>query len=165
MIRVLFAVVALSLLLPACRVEETKASPGEQDPSVYQPLHITGDDGAVHVFRVEIADTPEKRTIGLMFRDAIPPDAGMLFVFDGEEAEQSFWMKNTFIPLDLIFIRGDGVIRHIHENAVPHDLTGLPSRGPVRAVLEINGGRAKALNLRPGHVVNHPALTVNSLAE
>lgn len=165
MIRVLFAVVALSLLLPACRVEETKASPGEQDPSLYQPLHIIGDDGAVYVFRVEIADTPEKRTIGLMFRDAMPPDAGMLFVFDGEEAEQSFWMKNTFIPLDLIFIRGDGTIHHIHPNAIPHDLTGIPSRGPVQAVLEINGGRAAALNIRPGHKVRHPAFDSNSLAE
>lgn len=118
----------------------------------------------VHEFTIELADTPDKRTVGLMFRKHLDKDAGMLFLFGNEpDSEKSFWMKNTLIPLDMVFIRRDGVIHHIHANAQPHDLTPAPSKGPVFAVLEINGGRAAALGLKPGQQIKHPAFT-NPLA-
>ena len=107
-------------------------------------------------FKVEIAVTPDQMARGLMFRESMPENEGMLFYFGGEEAERRFWMKNTLIPLDLIFIRADGRIHHIHENAVPRDLTGIPSHGPVAAVLEINGGLSKKLELFPDDRVIHP---------
>ena len=80
---------------------------------------------------------------------------GMLFYFGGEEAGRRFWMKNTLIPLDMIFIKADGTIHHIHENAIPKDLTGVPSNGPVAAVLEINGGVSRKLELQKGDKVKH----------
>ena len=75
---------------------------------------------------------------------------------EGGESERRFWMKNTLIPLDIIFIKADGKIHHIHENAVPHDLTGIPSKGPVAAVLEINGGLSQTWGLAAGDKVMHP---------
>jgi uncharacterized membrane protein (UPF0127 family) len=83
-------------------------------------------------------------------------DYGMLFVFE-DEAEQNFWMKDTLVPLDMIFIRADGVISRIHANAIPHDLTPIPSRGPALAVLEVRGGQAEVFGLRPGDRVRHKA--------
>ncbi len=98
---------------------------------------------------VEVSDTPETRRRGLMFRTKMPRDEGMLFDFQ-ETREVAFWMRNTFIPLDMIFIneRG-GIIKHIHHNAVPQDPTSIPSKYPVRFVLEINGGLAKQYGLNP----------------
>jgi uncharacterized protein len=110
--------------------------------------------GAHHTIHAEIALTGPELVQGLMFRTEMAEDAGMLFVF-GEEAQRRFWMKNTFIPLDILFITGDGVIRHIHPDAVPHDLTGIPSMGAVSRVLELNGGTAERLGIRPGDRVRH----------
>lgn len=113
----------------------------------------TGD----HVFSVEVVDTPETRARGLMFRQSLAPDAGMLFDFD-QSQPVSFWMMNTFIPLDMIFIREDGTIANIHVNARPHDPTGIPSEGPVRFVLEIAGGRSAELGIKAGDRVDHPRI-------
>ncbi|MCB9989032.1 MAG: DUF192 domain-containing protein [Rhodospirillales bacterium] len=115
-------------------------------------MAIVTQDGVTHPFRVEIARTREELMQGLMNRLEMPEDAGMLFIF-ARENPRSFWMKGTFIPLDMVFIRADGTIHHIHHNAVPHDQTGIPSEGPVLAVLEINGGVAEKLGLKPGNKV------------
>ncbi len=110
-----------------------------------------------HRFTVEVVDTDEGRARGLMYRDSLAPDAGMLFDFR-EERPVSFWMKNTFIPLDMIFIRADGTIANVHVNAVPHDITGIPSDGPVQFVLEIPGGRSVELGIGAGDTVEHPRI-------
>ncbi|WP_246472831.1 DUF192 domain-containing protein [Pelagibacterium limicola] len=106
-------------------------------------------------FQIEIADTPETSARGLMFRRELAPDAGMLFDFFSERPT-SFWMRNTMIPLDMLFIRANGEIARIHANAIPHDETPIPSGEPVRFVLEIPGGRAEELGIRAGDVLVHP---------
>jgi uncharacterized protein len=105
-------------------------------------------------FSVEIARTPEQQELGLMFRPSLAPDAGMLFDF-GETRPVSFWMKNTFIPLDMLFISADGRVADIHEHAVPMSEATIDSRVPVRAVLELNGNTVEELGIRPGDVVHH----------
>ena len=106
-------------------------------------------------FDIELALNDAERSRGLMFREKLGPYDGMLFDFH-REAPVSFWMKNTLIPLDMIFIAADGTIRSIHANAVPHSTETIPSQFPVRAVLEINGGSAKLLGIKPGDKVKHP---------
>src|SRR3954462_14934052 len=103
-------------------------------------------------FEVDLALNDIERARGLMFREKLGPYEGMLFDFHQEQLV-SFWMKNTLIPLDMIFIAADGTIRHIHSNAVPLSTDGIPSKFPVRAVLEINGGSAKLLGIKPGDKV------------
>ena len=109
----------------------------------------------VHVFTVEIADTEAAREKGLMFRKSLPPGHGMLFDFH-REAPVGFWMKNTYIPLDMIFIRSNGRIANIAENAKPMSETVIPSDGPVLAVLEVAGGTARKLGIAPGDRVANP---------
>ncbi len=106
-------------------------------------------------FDVDLALDDTQRARGLMFREKLGPYEGMLFDFY-KEAPVSFWMKNTLIPLDMIFIAADGTIKSIHANAVPHSTETIPSQFPVRAVLEINGGSAKLLGIKPGDKVLHP---------
>lgn len=113
----------------------------------------TGD----YPFTVEVVDTPETRAKGLMFRQELAADAGMLFDFE-EERPVSFWMQNTFIPLDMVFIGADGIVRSIHVNARPQDTTSIPSGAPVRFVLEIPGGRSVEIGLKPGDKVDHPRI-------
>ena len=106
-------------------------------------------------FKIEIVDTDAGREKGLMFRKSLAPDAGMLF--DLHQSEQiAFWMKNTYLPLDMVFIRADGTISTIMANAEPYSTKQIPSAEPVRAVLEINGGQAGALGIRPGDHVLAP---------
>lgn len=112
-------------------------------------------------FQAEVAADPASQEKGLMFRKALAPDAGMLFDFHTPEF-QTFWMKNTVIALDMIFIRSDGTISSIAPNAVPYSETPIPSYEPVRAVLEINGGRAAQLGILPGEHV-HAAIFGNAL--
>ncbi len=109
-----------------------------------------------HVFDVELAVTPNQRSQGLMFRYEMAPEAGMLFDFGPTERRQSMWMKNTYIPLDMLFIKADGRIESIAERTVPRSLEVISSRGRVRAVLELNGGTASRLGIRPGDRVEHP---------
>ncbi|MET0295212.1 MAG: DUF192 domain-containing protein [Phenylobacterium sp.] len=109
---------------------------------------------ARHKFKVELADTDEERRRGLMYRKSLGGDRGMLFDFF-DEAPRAFWMRNTLIPLDMIFIRANGLIRSIAHEAQPLDETPIPSGGPVRAVLEIAGGRARQLGILPGDRVVH----------
>jgi uncharacterized membrane protein (UPF0127 family) len=118
------------------------------------PLSIKTDE-ATHAFTVEIANTPEAITQGMMFRESMAPDAGMLFDF-GEVRQASMWMKNTLISLDMLFIDADGQVIAIARNAVPGSTRSLGPGVPVRAVLEIPGGRAKELGIQPGDTVQHP---------
>jgi len=106
-------------------------------------------------FDVELALTETERARGLMFREKLGPYDGMLFDFH-QEAPVSFWMKNTLIPLDMVFIAADGTIRRVHANAVPLSTDSISSEFPVRGVLEINGGSAKLLGIKPGDKVRHP---------
>lgn len=110
---------------------------------------IVGHNGNETVFQVEIADTPEKREIGLMYRKELARDRGMIFLFP-YESPQSFWMKNTILPLDMIFINGDKKIVGIVEQAKPFSLDPRGVPAPSQFVLEINGGLAKSYGLRPG---------------
>ena len=102
-----------------------------------------------HRFTVEVARTPDEQSRGLMFREALRDDAGMIFPLDPPR-EASFWMKNTLIPLDMIFIRADRTIARIAANTVPHSLEPVSSGEPVAAVLELRGGRSAELGIREG---------------
>ena len=108
-------------------------------------------------FSVELADTPDERALGLMNRPALATDSGMLFVYESPRAVH-FWMKDTLIPLDMVFADGAGRVTHVHANAVPGDLTPIPGGDGVQFVLEINGGQAAALGIAPGAEIRHPAI-------
>lgn len=118
-------------------------------------VHLRGDFGQAR-FSVEIADDPQEQAIGLMHRENMPLSAGMLFVYPSARSA-SFWMRNTLIPLDMLFIDATGVVRHIHENAVPLDETPIFGGDDVLAVLEINGGLAARLGIEEGAQIRHPA--------
>lgn len=122
-------------------------------------LTIRSAAGEQH-FTVEVVDNNETRAQGLMFRTSLAPNAGMLFDFK-ESRPVSFWMQNTLIPLDMLFIRHDGTIANIHVNAKPLDPTSIPSDGPVEFVLEIAGGRSVELGLKAGDVVVHDRINRN----
>jgi len=110
--------------------------------------------GKKHPFTVEVARSPEEQAQGLMFRSALEPDRGMIFPFDNAR-QASFWMKNTLIPLDMIFIRADGSIANIAVNTVPLSLQPVYSDGDVAAVLEIAGGRSVELGVEAGDKVDY----------
>jgi uncharacterized membrane protein (UPF0127 family) len=126
------------------------ALPASADESRLVLHSATGE----YSFNVQVVDTPEGRAQGLMFVTELADDAGMLFDF-GEERPVSFWMRNTFIPLDMIFVGADGVVKNIHVNARPHDVTSIPSKGPVQYVLEIPGGRSAEIGLKAGDRMDH----------
>jgi uncharacterized membrane protein (UPF0127 family) len=111
--------------------------------------------GKTHHFTIEIAADEPSREYGLMCRAHMTDGHGMLFEF-AQASEQTFWMKNTYIPLDIIYIGADGKIVSISRDAKPYDETPLPSYGAARAVLEINGGLAAKLGIEPGDQVRHP---------
>ncbi len=123
-----------------------------------QPNAILKTAGGDFTFEIELADTLKTRADGLMFRNELASNAGMLFDFQ-EEREVSFWMRNTFIPLDMIFIAADGTVMSIHANARPQDETSIPSGFPVRFVLEIPGGRSAEIGLRVGDKMVHPLVS------
>jgi uncharacterized membrane protein (UPF0127 family) len=116
-----------------------------------EPLSIATAKGVAR-FTVEIADTDATRERGLMFRKSLGPHEGMLFDFQTPQSV-SFWMKNTYIPLDMVFIAADGRIVSIARNAVPFDESPIPSGGAVTGVLEIRGGRAAEIGAEPGDLV------------
>lgn len=118
------------------------------------PLTITSANGT-HQFTVQVAATEEQQERGLMFYRSLAPDQGMIFPYDPPQ-EVSFWMKNTLIPLDMLFIAADGSIADIHERAVPFSEATIYSKVPVRAVLELNGGTVDRLGIHLGDIVHHP---------
>jgi uncharacterized membrane protein (UPF0127 family) len=147
---------ALALLLPvaACQPSASSAVALERSPAGLDqvPLTITTANGKTHKFVVEVARTPEEQTQGLMNRQSMPPDRGMIFPYEPPQAV-AFWMKNTLIPLDMIFVAPGGKILRIEDNAVPLSLEPVGSGEAVEAVLELNGGRAAALGLAAGDQV------------
>jgi uncharacterized membrane protein (UPF0127 family) len=119
-----------------------------------QPLEIITKSG-VQVFSVEMATTEEEKTTGLMYRKELPDGKGMLFDFTPEQ-QVSMWMKNTYISLDMIFIRADGRILRIAENTEPQSTRIIPSGGLAKGVLEVIAGTAKKYGIEPGDRVAHP---------
>ena len=140
------AAAALLALLPGIACASKKGA----DSSVPQPrVVVLTSAGARHAVDVELARTDPERIKGLMDRASLPEDAGMLFIFD-EPAVQSFWMKNTLIPLDMMFVDDEGRIVGIVESAVPRTLTERTVGKPSRYVLEVNGGWCRAHGVRAG---------------
>jgi uncharacterized membrane protein (UPF0127 family) len=124
------------------------------DAATIQPLEIVTKSG-VQVFSVEMATTEEEKTTGLMYRKELADGRGMLFDFSPEQ-QVSMWMKNTFISLDMIFIRADGRILRIAENTEPQSTKIIPSNGLAKGVLEVIAGTAKKYGIAPGDRVAHP---------
>ncbi|RYY42856.1 MAG: DUF192 domain-containing protein [Sphingomonadales bacterium] len=143
-----------AMLLPGCTAKDSDAAAQAEA----KQATVTVESGANrHVFKVDLARTPEQQKQGLMFRTNIPADGGMLFApyppEGGAPRAASFWMKDTPSALDIIFIRADGTIATIAENTIPFSEDQVKSGEPVAAVLEINGGRAAELGISPGDKV------------
>jgi len=154
------AVVALSMALAF--TAPSMAQIPRQDPAKcrgqaeirpLEPLQVVTSRGPVK-FLVELADSPREREYGLMCRKSLAADRGMLFDF-GRPQELAFWMRNTLIGLDIVYIRADGTVLSIVRNARPLDESPLPSNGPARAVLELAAGRAAQIGLLPGDRIVH----------
>ena len=150
---VLFRVLMIVILTSTASFAAYAASDSQSDSMIT----ITTRN-AEYVFTIELARTSEEMERGLMFRDRLQSDHGMLFLFP-DEREVSFWMKNTLIPLDLIFADASGRIVRIAERAVPLSTELIPSQAPVRAVLEVNGGTAERLHITVGDKLVYPALS------
>lgn len=118
-----------------------------------EPLTIATAKGATQAFTVELAISEDQREYGLMFRKAMPEDHGMLFVFE-KARNVMMWMENTPLPLDMLFLSAGGTITHIQENAVPYSKAIINSGGPVKYVIELNGGVARKLGLSVGDKVS-----------
>jgi uncharacterized membrane protein (UPF0127 family) len=151
----LAAVMWLVAMLPAdaqtAPLEDLAAFPSA-------PLEIADGKKVKHTFQVWLADNPNRQAQGLMFVRALPQLRGMLFVYP-EPRNISMWMKNTYIPLDMVFIDVKGRVQQIVANTTPHSTELIRAKDPAIAVLEIAGGEAARLGIRPGQLVRHPALT------
>ncbi|MEO1038079.1 MAG: DUF192 domain-containing protein [Pseudomonadota bacterium] len=172
MIRTSLSAFALSLILAAAACAQS-AEPGPND-SVLDPtapdaivvyggpeaLGVEKADGELVLFQVEIADDPVNRQRGMMFRESLDEGAGMLFDF-GEVRPVSIWMRNTLIPLDILYVRQNGLIGKIIANAQPMSERQLWSDYPVLGVIELNAGAAAAAGIQPGDQVLHPVFGTN----
>lgn len=154
MARAVTTALALLLALSSAARAERSCAPDRLD------LRWSGGGES---FAVELADDPEERALGLMFRESLDPAAGMLFIYESPRRAM-FWMKNTLIPLDMIFADASGTVTRVHSNAVPGDLTGIDGGEGVVYVLEINGGLAERLGIAPGAEFRHPAIPADSAA-
>lgn len=150
----LLRALALSALLPQGALAEAACSVDRVDLR-----WESGDES----FAVEVADDGEERAQGLMFRTELAPASGMLFVYDAPR-RVSFWMKNTLIPLDMIFADPTGTVTRVHAGAIPGDLTPIDGGEGVQFVLEINAGLAAKLGIVPGSVMRHPAIPAQTAA-
>lgn len=147
-------VVAGAGVLWAGQQAPKEARPATGEPAHEERLELVTASG-VHALDVEIAATPEKQALGLMFRTHLPDAKGMLFPHT-EARELSMWMRNTYIPLDMVFIRADGTVHRIEAKTEPFSERIISSEGPVSAVLEIAGGAAERMGLKAGDKVRHP---------
>ncbi|HBB54787.1 MAG TPA: DUF192 domain-containing protein [Hyphomonadaceae bacterium] len=120
-----------------------------------EPLTIVTADGQRHAFSIDLADTAQERQLGLMNVESIADDYGMLFDF-GQTAPVSMWMKNTLLSLDMLFVGEDGTVKSIARRTKPLSTRTIPSGAPVKAVLEIRGGRASELGVKVGDRIEHP---------
>lgn len=142
------------LLAPALRPQPLAADPVAQPAARTEPLGIAGRSGR-HAFRVEVMRTDADRARGLMYRRSMPADQGMLFDFE-QPQPVNMWMKNTYLPLDMLFIRSDGSIARIAADTEPLSTRMIPANEPVLAVLELNAGTAARLGIRAGDRIEHP---------
>lgn len=142
----LLVIVSLFLMYNLCEVSASAKS----------ELSIITSNGSKHNFLVEVARTEEEKKIGLMFRKTLAKNAGMLFLYK-REALRLMWMKNTFIPLDILFIDKKGVIKRVVKRTIPHSLATISSRQSVLAVLELRGGITSSLEIKKGDRIEHPA--------
>lgn len=140
----LVALVCLAFLSPVAIAQELS------------PLNIVSGE-TTHAYQVELADDEAERAQGLMNREDMAQDHGMLFTYDQPQMA-GVWMKNTLIPLDMLFVDGDGVILAIAKNAEPGSERTINSGFRVKAFLEINGGQADELSIKPGDIVRHDSL-------
>lgn len=138
---------------PAFAATEEAAHEAAYLPS--HPIQLLRGGKPVAEVRAEMALTLDQKRHGLMFRESMPPDAGMLFVYH-QPLDAQMWMKNTLIPLDMLFIDADFQVVHIHRNAEPHSLTAIGAGRPVWAVLELNGGAADTLGIAVGDSLRIP---------
>jgi len=151
-------VVAALLAVAGTAVVRAQSGPIEDlDSFPRGKLEIADGKKVKHTFEVWLADSPRRQSQGLMFVRSLPAMRGMLFVHESPK-QLSMWMKNTYIPLDMVFIDAKGRIQQIVEQTTPHSLATVSSREPALAVLEIAGGEAKRLGLHAGQRVVHPAL-------
>jgi uncharacterized protein len=146
--------IALTPLMVTSSFADPALISGPQTGLRVERLSIATPRG-VRPFRVEMADTPRSREIGMMWRTSVPRGTGMLFDFK-QPQQAGFWMENTLSSLDLIFIRSDGTIANIAANATPLSRAVIPSDGPILAVLEIGAGEARRLGIVAGQKVSHP---------
>lgn len=142
------------LALAGLSAAPARAQTGPQPRLPEEALTIVTRDGRRLSFRVEMAIDPQQQMVGLMFRERVGPEEGMLFDW-GTPRESAMWMRNTLVSLDMVFIAADGRIHRIAERTVPHSLATIESRGPVRATLELAAGTAERLDIRVGDRVLH----------
>jgi uncharacterized membrane protein (UPF0127 family) len=132
----------------------SSASPGFAPGTATLVLKTESGD---HNYTIELATTEQERALGLMYRRSLPENSGMLFLYERPQAA-SMWMKNTFIPLDMIFIAPGGTVHRIESNTEPFSLRPIDSGGDVVGVLELNAGQAARIGLKPGDKVIYPGL-------
>ena len=152
------AILRLWPVLPVLLLTASCLLPAAAAPTLPVETITIDTKSGPHSFSMEIAADDESREHGLMFRTAMAPDAGMLFDFHTPQMV-SFWMENTVIPLDMLFVRADGTVARIRENATPYSRENIPAGEPVQLVIELNGGRAAALGIVEGAHVHAPQLT------
>lgn len=150
----LLRTLGLVVLLPGAAWAEAACAPDRLDLRW---------DGGKESFAVKVADDGAERAQGLMFVEAMPLSEGMLFVYEAPR-RVSFWMKNTLIPLDMVFADASGTVTRVHAGAVPGDLTPIDGGEGVQFVLEINAGLAGKLGIGPGTVMRHPAIPAETAA-
>lgn len=161
-IRVSLLLIALVWLTPLAWAQgegggagATTSQPAVDSPTSTEAVTLNTDHG-FFVINAEVARTPAQREKGLMNRDELPEDRGMLFLWE-EPLPVTMWMRNTRLSLDMIFIKPSGVVHRIVSNTVPYSEDLISSRGDVLAVLEVQGGLAERIGLRPGHRIHHHA--------
>ncbi len=152
----------IALLLPLLVLTSILAGAHGAHSQNYATASLTIESsGGPHRFTVELAATPAQMEQGLMFRQELAPDAGMLFDFK-QPTMATMWMRNTLIPLDMLFVDARGRIVNIHERAVPQSDAIIAAAAPVRAVIELNGGTAALLGIKPGDRVIYPIFNQGS---
>ncbi len=144
---------AATSLMAAAALAQAPGDPKPAPPGPTDPLTIVSGDKS-YSFKVELADTPQETELGLMYRKEVPKDGGMIFDF-GQPRPTTMWMKNTLVPLDMLFLGPDGTVLAIAQNARPHSERLIDPGVAVKGVLELAGGRTKELGIKPGDKVQH----------